>query len=87
MSPAGATRSYLSGFGDAASLYSTGGKWDTVNGSNGVVGLTKAQASVIGGGDTVYLSGDLSDMASLYNTGGDWDSVQRLQGIGSPEQR
>ena len=38
---------------NAASLYNTAGVWDTVKGSKGWIGLTKAQASVTGGGDTI----------------------------------
>ena len=37
--------------GVAASLYSTNGNWDRVNGSNGTVNLTSAQATIAGGGD------------------------------------
>ncbi len=71
----GLTINLLDLAGDPANLSDTGGDWDTVNGSNGTVYLTNAQASVYGGGDTVDLEGASGNVASLYDTGGDWDTV------------
>src|SRR5271165_6922517 len=66
--------------GNAASLYSTGGDWDTVNGSNGTVALNGAQASVVGGNDTIDFFSSSGNAASLYNTGGNWDLVNGANG-------
>ncbi len=52
----------------------TGGNFNTVYDANGIVNMTNAQASVVGGGDKVNLVGSAS-VASLYNTGGVWDTA------------
>jgi uncharacterized membrane protein YdcZ (DUF606 family) len=66
---------FASGSGNAASLYSTGGSWDWVGGSNGTVYLTSAQASVTGGGDAIVFASGSGNAASLYSTNGNWDWV------------
>ena len=45
-----------------------------MSGSNGTVGLTNAQSSVVGGGDHVDLSGS-GDVLSLYDGAGDGVTV------------
>lgn len=54
---------------------------DTVNGSNGTVLLTSAQASLLGGGDIVYFAGGSDDQISLYNTNGLADAVYGANGV------
>ena len=66
---------FSSSFGNAVSLYSTAGDWDSVTGSNGTLYLTSAQTSVIGGGDAIGFAGGTGNVAGLYNTAGAWDSV------------
>ena len=62
--------------GYAASLHDTGyGNWDVVNGSNGTVFLTGAQASVVGSGMSIVFDPPYGDTASLYDTNGGWDTV------------
>jgi Calpain family cysteine protease len=61
--------------GTAADLHNTNGAWDTVSGSNGVVSLSNAKASVFGGGNSVNLDGSAGNVASLYKTGANWDWV------------
>ena len=65
----------LSGSGDVANLYGTGGNWDSMIANNGTVYLTSAQTAVYGGGDWIDFAGGSGNVASLYNTGGNWDSV------------
>jgi hypothetical protein len=66
---------FAGGTGNAASLYSTGGNWDGVVGSNGTVYLEGAQATVTGGGDWIDFAGGSGNAAALYSTGGSWDTV------------
>jgi hypothetical protein len=70
----GDTINFTGGSGNAASLYSTGGNWDTVNASNGAVYLNSSQASINGGGDLIGLYGS-GDAVSLYGTSGNWDWI------------
>ena len=74
------TIAFASGGGEVASLFSTGGSWDSVTGSNGTVNLNSAQASVTGGGDGVVFAGGTGDAASLVDTGGSWDWVSGADG-------
>jgi hypothetical protein len=74
----GETVKFVSG-ANRAGLIDTGGLWDTVEGSSGLVMLDDALASVVGGGDQVHLD-DAASVASLYNTGVNWDSVS---GVGN----
>ena len=76
----GDTTYFSGGSGNSASLFGTGGVWDSVYGSNGSVALTSAQTSVWGGGDTVYFSGGSGNVASLYDTDGVWDTVYGSNG-------
>ncbi len=48
---------FASGSGNVASLYSTAGNWDTVNGSNGTLYENGTQTFVVGGGDTIAFAG------------------------------
>ena len=57
-----------------------------MNGSNGAVALNNAQVSVVGGNDTVDLSGDPGNEASLYSTARRLGSGERLQWGGGAEQ-
>jgi hypothetical protein len=50
--------------GMTADVHKTNSGWDAVNGSNGNVKLTNAQASIIGGVDTIILYGS-SNVAAL----------------------
>src|SRR5208337_2004352 len=76
----GQTVGFCGSPGYAASLYDTGGDPDTVNGSNGTVYLTSAQASVSGGGDTIIFVGGSGNVANLSDTGGDPDTVNGSNG-------
>jgi VCBS repeat-containing protein len=66
--------------GNVAYIYDTAGDWDTVDGSEGTVGLTDAQTSVIGGGDTVDFNGASGNVATLENTDNAWDAVYGSNG-------
>ena len=57
MTGGGNTMQFAGGTGDAVSLYSTGGAWDSVTGSNGTVYLNSAQAGVAGNSDTIDMMG------------------------------
>ena len=46
-----------------------------MNGSNGIVFLTNAQASVAGGGNGIIFAGTSGDVATLGGTAGAWDFV------------
>lgn len=65
--------------GDALQL-NNASVWETVNGSNGVVGLTNARASVVGGADTIDFVRSTGNAARLYSTSGNWDLVNGSNG-------
>ena len=71
----GGDKIFVTADGSYASLALTGtnGVWDTVYEQNDSLSLDDAQASVIGGGNTIY-AGHGSDAVSLYNTGGQADT-------------
>jgi hypothetical protein len=71
---------FASGSGNAASLCSTNGNWDTVNGSNGKVYLGSAQVGVTGGGDGIVFASGSGNAASLCSTNGNWDGVNGSNG-------
>jgi hypothetical protein len=80
VSGGGQTVAFTGSPGRAASLYNTGGDWDSVSGSNGAVYLASAQVSVFGGDDSVHFSAGSGNAASLYNTAGAWDGVDGAGG-------
>jgi hypothetical protein len=66
--------------GDTVILTTTAGVWDTVYGANGTIMIANAQASVVGGGDTIKYGASIHNATSLYNTGGHWDAVYATSG-------
>jgi hypothetical protein len=80
VSGGGQTVAFTGSPGRAASLYNTGGDWDSVSGSNGAVYLASAQVSVFGGDDSVHFSAGSGNAASLYATSGNWDAVSATSG-------
>ena len=62
-------------------LYNTGGTWDNVVGSSGVVELSSALAAVYGSSDTVYFVGGKGNAVSLNNSAGTWDNVVGSSGV------
>ena len=66
--------------GEEVNLSSTSDVYDTVNGSNGSINLTSAQASVIGGGVLIDLVGGTGNAVALYNTKSNKDSVYGNKG-------
>ena len=65
---------------DFANLFNTGAHFDTVTGSNGLIGLNKAVAVINGGGDAIVMDGSSSNYANLYNTAGKYDTVTGSNG-------
>ena len=60
----GETIDFADASGDAASLYGAGGDSDMVDGSGGSIYLSDGQASVVGGGDAIVLTGALAPPAA-----------------------
>jgi hypothetical protein len=60
-------------FNDDIFLSNTDDGWDTIYGFSGGIGLTGAQANVIGGGNVVTL--DSASTVELYSTTFNWDQV------------
>ena len=71
----GETIVFADSSGDTANLYDTGGGYDTVEGSNGTIGLNSVVAVVLGGGDKITLDGSPTDFADLYGTGTNYDTI------------
>lgn len=76
----GRTISLASVPGGVANLFATGGSFDTVNGSGGKIALNSAQASIVGGGETIGVGG-VGSIASLYSTANNWDVVNGSNAI------
>jgi hypothetical protein len=71
----GGGRSATPASGTWTTLNSTGGNWDLVTGSQGYVYVTSAQASIVGGNETIYFDNSSIDAVSLYSTNGNYDTV------------
>ena len=76
----GDTVSFVGSTGNAASLYSTGGNWDLVNGANGAVILNSAQSTVAGGSDAITFTG-----SSTATLSGGSDALSFQHGIGGQD--
>ena len=76
----GDTLDFVGSTGNAASLYSTGGNWDTVNGS---MDRSPERRAGLGGGrhDTIDFCGKHGQRGEPLQTGGNWDLVNGSNGL------